>query len=94
MFVSTRRNIEIFQEQQSSGSELLKASLELERRKRSANIKNLQEKQEKMLLIHSDNEEDLNVIKKEQQAACTNLSETIQTKSKDFALLQEKVDEL
>jgi hypothetical protein len=89
--VSRRRNIETVQEQQSSGSELLKASLELERSKRSANIKKLQEK---MLLIHSDNQEALNAIKKEQQAACTNLSETIQTQSKDFALLQEKVDEL
>lgn len=86
-----KKNIENVQEQQASNSDLLKASLELERSKRSANIKKLQEK---ISLIHSDNQEAISAIKKEQEAVSTNLFENVRAQSKDFTLLQEKVDDL
>ena len=87
----TKNSLEAIQDQQSSNSDLLKANIELERNKRAAHVKKLQDK---ISLIHTESIENIQGLKKEQDSVSSNLFESSRAQSKDIAALQEKVDEL
>lgn len=88
---SSKRAFESLQEQQSSSVDLFKANIEMERNKRIAHVKKLQEK---MSLIHSETQENLQSLKRENEIVCTNLHGDLRTQSKDLSVVQEKLDEL
>lgn len=89
--MSTKRAMDLIQEQQSSSSDIMKANLELERSKRTAHLKKLHDK---ISLIHSEAQDNMNSLRKDQETVSSNLHDAIRVQSKDMSLLQERVDEL
>lgn len=87
---STKKNNEVAQEQLSSSMALMKASLEVEREKRTAHIKKLYDK------VQKARQEDLEEIKTTRQdniSVVNSLNEDFRTQTRELSSLKEKVDD-
>lgn len=88
---STKRTMDGIQEHQTSNLDLIKANLELERNKRAAHVKKLQDK---LIQLTTETQEGLQQVRQEQTTTTNSLHEDLRVQARELTLTREKVDEL